>query len=52
MICTLCLKLIDDDKTIVIDERIRHLECHNKLEKLVVELAEIYEETKPEESKD
>lgn len=50
-ICTLCLKQIGEEQSIVIDERLRHLVCHKQLEKMVADLEEIYEGTKPEESK-
>ncbi len=48
-ICTLCLNAImPDDKTIVVDDRIRHKECSDKLEKMIEELDEIYQDTKPD----
>lgn len=37
-----------DDKTIVVDDRIRHKECSDKLEKMIEELDEIYQDTKPD----
>lgn len=50
MLCTLCLVEIEEgSETVTIDERIRHKACSDKLEEMVIELDEIYQETKPED---
>jgi len=50
MICTLCLKEIqEDEKSVIVNDRLRHLECSDSLEKMVEELDEIYQDTKPDD---
>lgn len=45
MICTLCLKEIEEhEKTVTVNGRIRHQECHDKLEDMISELEKIYED--------
>ena len=45
MQCSLCLKEISENSTsIIIEEKIRHQDCHDEFEKMIEELAEIYEE--------
>lgn len=50
MQCSLCLKEISvDSMSIVIEEKIRHQDCHDEFEKMIEELAEIYEEVEEDE---
>ncbi len=42
-ICTLCLKEIGDEETVVVNERLRHKSCSENLEEMILELEEIYE---------
>lgn len=45
MLCSLCLKEISDgEASIIFEENTRHQYCHDELEKMIEELAEIYEE--------
>ena len=50
MICTLCLKtILEDESSVKVNGRLRHKECSDQLEKMVEELDEIYQETKPDD---
>lgn len=45
MQCSLCLKEIAvDELSIEVEEKTRHQSCHDEFEKMIEELAEIYEE--------
>jgi hypothetical protein len=43
--CSLCLQPIADKEKIEIEGKIRHLSCHKEYEKMVDDLAIIYDET-------
>ena len=50
MICTLCLKDIEDgEKMVVVDGRVRHESCSKEFEEMVDDLEKIYEDTCPKD---
>lgn len=50
MQCSLCLKEISDSEaSTVFEEHTRHQSCHDELEKMIEELAEIYEEVEEDD---